>query len=137
MHVDNAAPKPVPVQTRIPRLYSVEVFDTPANWWTISLNEIRRRFPTDFQLPCPNSGGRISDQLASEVALDTADQEMFFRVYPFPAACASVETNTSVYPTHEIIPNAWYSMTDALEILASNPCCIPRSNRRITTFGEG
>lgn len=32
MHVDNAAPRPVPVQTRIPRLYNVDVFDTPANW---------------------------------------------------------------------------------------------------------
>ena len=31
MHVDNAAPIPVPVQIRIPRLYKVDVFETPAN----------------------------------------------------------------------------------------------------------
>lgn len=31
MHVDNAAPIPVPVQIRMPRLYSDEVFETPAN----------------------------------------------------------------------------------------------------------
>ena len=31
-HVERAAPIPVPVQIRIPRLYSVDVFDTPANW---------------------------------------------------------------------------------------------------------
>ena len=31
MHVERAAPSPVPVQTRIPRLYSVDVFETPAN----------------------------------------------------------------------------------------------------------
>lgn len=33
-HVESAAPRPVPVHTRIPRLYSVEVFDTPANYKT-------------------------------------------------------------------------------------------------------
>lgn len=32
MQVDNAAPMPVPVHIRMPRLYSVEVFETPANW---------------------------------------------------------------------------------------------------------
>lgn len=32
MHVERAAPRPVPVQIRIPRLYSVEVLETPANW---------------------------------------------------------------------------------------------------------
>ena len=32
MQVDNAAPMPVPVHIRTPRLYSVEVFETPANW---------------------------------------------------------------------------------------------------------
>ena len=32
MHVDSAAQIPVPVQTRMPRLYSVLVFETPANW---------------------------------------------------------------------------------------------------------
>ena len=31
-HVDSAAPRPVPVQTRIPRLYKYDVFETPANW---------------------------------------------------------------------------------------------------------
>lgn len=31
MHVESAAPMPVPVQIRIPRLYKVEVLDTPAN----------------------------------------------------------------------------------------------------------
>jgi hypothetical protein len=31
MHVDRAAPRPVPVQMRMPRLYSVDVFETPAN----------------------------------------------------------------------------------------------------------
>ena len=33
MQVDSAAPIPVPVQIRIPRLYRVEVLDTPANWY--------------------------------------------------------------------------------------------------------
>lgn len=32
-HVERAAPIPVPVQIRIPRLYRVEVLETPANWW--------------------------------------------------------------------------------------------------------
>lgn len=32
MQVDNAAPMPVPVHIRTPRLYNVEVFETPANW---------------------------------------------------------------------------------------------------------
>jgi len=31
MQVDRAAPRPVPVHIRMPRLYSVDVFDTPAN----------------------------------------------------------------------------------------------------------
>lgn len=31
MHVERAAPMPVPVQIRIPRLYRVEVFEMPAN----------------------------------------------------------------------------------------------------------
>jgi len=31
-HVERAAPIPVPVQKRTPRLYSVEVLDTPANF---------------------------------------------------------------------------------------------------------
>jgi hypothetical protein len=29
--VDSAAPSPVPVHMRIPRLYNVDVFETPAN----------------------------------------------------------------------------------------------------------
>lgn len=32
MHVDKAAPIPVPVQIRIPRLYNFDVFETPANY---------------------------------------------------------------------------------------------------------
>ena len=31
MHVESAAPMPVPVQMRMPRLYRVDVLDTPAN----------------------------------------------------------------------------------------------------------
>ena len=34
--VDNAAPMPVPVHIRTPRLYSVEVFETPANWKSVT-----------------------------------------------------------------------------------------------------
>ena len=36
MQVDNAAPIPVPVHIRMPRLYSVEVFETPANWESVT-----------------------------------------------------------------------------------------------------
>jgi hypothetical protein len=31
-HVESAAPIPVPVHTRMPLLYSVEEFETPANY---------------------------------------------------------------------------------------------------------
>lgn len=31
-HVESAAPIPVPVQMRMPRLYRVDVFETPANY---------------------------------------------------------------------------------------------------------
>ena len=31
-HVERAAPRPVPVQTRMPRLYMYDVLDTPANY---------------------------------------------------------------------------------------------------------
>jgi hypothetical protein len=32
MHVESAAPIPVPVHMRTPRLYRVDVLETPANW---------------------------------------------------------------------------------------------------------
>lgn len=32
MHVESAAPSPVPVHTRMPLWYNVEEFDTPANY---------------------------------------------------------------------------------------------------------
>jgi len=41
MHVDRAAPIPVPVHIRIPRLNSVEVLDTPANWKGITIRSAR------------------------------------------------------------------------------------------------
>lgn len=39
--------------------------------------------------------------------------------------------------THEMIPNAWYSMIEERDIRAMRPCCMPRSNRKIATFGDG
>jgi hypothetical protein len=36
-----------------------------------------------------------------------------------------------------MIPKAWYSIIDDRLIRPSNPCCIPRLNRMMATFGEG
>lgn len=38
-HVESAAPRPVPVQTRIPRLYKVDVCDTPENYERAKLRQ--------------------------------------------------------------------------------------------------
>ena len=36
-----------------------------------------------------------------------------------------------------MIPNAWYSIIELRLILARRPCCMPRSKRRMATFGDG
>ena len=36
-----------------------------------------------------------------------------------------------------MIPKAWYSMIEVRLILPRRPCCIPRSNRRMATLGDG
>lgn len=39
--------------------------------------------------------------------------------------------------THETIPKAWYSMIEDRDIRVRRPCCMPRSKRKIATFGDG
>lgn len=68
MHVARAAPIPVPVQIRMPRLYSFDVFETPASWSTMSSCPTEGRFITDFQFSRPDMRWRIVDEALSKVA---------------------------------------------------------------------
>jgi hypothetical protein len=83
--VDSAAPRPVPVHNRIPLLYSVDVFDTPANWKGLSLTctRIQTGSVTYLHLPCPDMCGRIIHKTSGEVALNTTYQIMILRIYTF------------------------------------------------------
>ena len=67
MHVANAAPIPVPVQIRIPRLYSLDVFETPASYCSISSDQSEDQFVTDLQLSRPDVRRRIIDKALGEV----------------------------------------------------------------------
>ena len=89
--------------------------------------------------------GRVVDERAREVALHTTDEVVVFCMRALPtdarriAAAESVadEEATQADGTHETIPNAWYSMMEEREIRARSPCCMPRSKRRMATFGDG
>lgn len=70
MQVDRAAPIPVPVHIRMPRLYSVEVFDTPANYEMChDLRGIRSNDEdaANLEFAGPNRMRRIVDEAAGEV----------------------------------------------------------------------
>ena len=82
---------------------------------------------------------RVIDKTASEVALDTANQVVVLGVSTF---AANVAEHRGRYPTpdldtHDMIPKAWYSITEERETRASRPCCMPRSNLRMATLGDG
>ena len=85
MHVDRAAPRPVPVQIRMPRLYSVDVFETPANCvQRISGGRQCKMNHTNLQLPGPQSSGWVIDQTAREVTLHTTDHVVVLCVRTLP-----------------------------------------------------
>ena len=67
MHVARAAPIPVPVQIRMPRLYSFDVFETPASWSTMSSCPTGGHFTTDLQLSRPYVRWGIVDKALSKV----------------------------------------------------------------------
>ncbi len=94
-----------------------------------------------LQLTSPYVGRWIVHQATSEVALYPTDQVVVLGVRSFPTnLCQSAEIRRRCGVrrfTHEMIPKAWYSMMEEREIRASRPCCIPRSNLRIATLGEG
>lgn len=83
-HVERAAPIPVPVQIRIPRLYSVDVFETPANWKNL-MHEYDVFRDVDIleylQLTSPDSFGRICNKTLREVTLDTCDHVVIFGMW--------------------------------------------------------
>lgn len=72
--MDRAAPIPVPVHIRIPRLYSVEVLDTPANWKGVTDRPARGMVvdgAAHLELTCPNFLWRVVDESAGKIALYT------------------------------------------------------------------
>ena len=95
-----------------------------------------------LELTCPDMCGRIIHERPREVALDTTDEVVILGMRPFPEICigrrmSTVDSEMVKTTTHEIIPKAWYSMIVERDIRAMRPCCIPLSNRRIATFGDG
>lgn len=80
--MDNAAPIPVPVQIRIPRLNMADACPTPAViYWSMD-DSGRENKHTKLQLPCPHRFWRIDNKSLSEVTLNAADHIMIWR---FPA----------------------------------------------------
>ena len=77
MQVDNAAPMPVPVQMRMPRLNMADAWPTPADFNIVcQLNAACRYWDgerTELELSGPHRPGRIGHEVLGEVALDTAD----------------------------------------------------------------
>ena len=84
MQVDNAAPMPVPVQMRIPRLNMAEAWPTPAV--TISapagLQVEQSEKHTKLELPSPHRLGRIVNHLLCKVSLHSADHVVSVRTDP-------------------------------------------------------
>lgn len=80
MHVDSAAPMPVPVQMRIPRLNIAEACPTPAT--TVSLQKIKGNVSehTKLEFSGPHRLGWVVDKGLSKVALDATDHVMVRRL---------------------------------------------------------
>lgn len=87
IHVERAAPSPVPVQTRMPRLYSDDVCETPANWTGSVSAVIILIIGTGnyLQLSCPQVGRWVVDEAACKVALHTADQVVVLCMNTLPS----------------------------------------------------
>jgi hypothetical protein len=88
MHVDNAAPIPVPVQILIPRRYSFEVLDTPANF-TKQIQRVNKLSLKSadgvlyLDLPSPYVFWWVFNQPSSEIALNATYHVVIWRVSPF------------------------------------------------------
>lgn len=99
--------------------------------------------PAYLELPRPQMSGGIVDERAREVALYTTNEVVVLRMCAFtrtgrPAAALALRSvRDENGDTHEMIPNAWYSIIEERDIRARRPCCIPRSKRRMATFGDG
>ena len=71
MQDESAAPIPVPVQIRIPRLYRVEVLDTPANWYQIKSKSRKTKLimcsDSNLEFTCPQGPRRVIDEASREI----------------------------------------------------------------------
>ena len=113
---------------------------------------------THLELTRPYVRGRVVDERPREVALHPADGIVVLCVFslpdkrktqtrarrpPWSVQLSARRTSTlgsaegRGVTTHEMIPNAWYSMIEERDIRERSPCCMPRSKRRIATFGDG
>ena len=75
---------PVPVHTRTPRVYSVDVFETPANCnYDKDKQHPRKRScdraATNLELPCPQILGWVHEETPGEISLYAADQVVAIR----------------------------------------------------------
>jgi hypothetical protein len=76
MHVESAAPMPVPVQMRMPRLNIAEAWPTPAVRGfplAFAWEERKERGRTEFQLAGPHCFRGVQNEVLGEVALHAAD----------------------------------------------------------------
>ncbi len=87
MQVDSAAPIPVPVQMRMPRLNMADACPTPAV--SLSVTEPGRRSQfgqgdqhTELEFSGPHGLGRVHDELLRKVALNTADHVVVWGCAP-------------------------------------------------------
>lgn len=94
-----------------------------------------------LHLSRPNTSRGIVYKASGEVALNATYQIMVLCIDTLAENAeewfVSGSTWYFVLVTHEMIPNAWYSVTGPRDILANNPCCIPRSNRKMATLDDG
>jgi hypothetical protein len=73
MHVESAAPMPVPVQMRMPRLYIAEAWPTPAIQCQRFHSTLEREVRTELQLPSPYCLWRVCHEVPCKVTLHAAD----------------------------------------------------------------
>lgn len=70
-HVESAAPIPVPVHIRIPRRYSFDVFDTPANcdFWGVRHDRVHSKgLMVYFDFPGPHGFRWVANKSFRKIA---------------------------------------------------------------------
>lgn len=78
--MESAAPIPVPVQIRIPRLYRVDVFETPANCAHVSMWAGNTASSSHLQFTRPKGLWRVTNETFGEITLHTSNQEVVLGV---------------------------------------------------------